>query len=136
MSQTKKQKEWYLKNRESVLLKHKERYRKNPRKILDINKKWNEKNKEKISRYQANWALIKRYNITTEILEDMLKAQNNKCAICGNVFKNRRDTHIDHNHNTKKVRGLLCQKCNQAIGLVNENTVLLKSAISYLEKHL
>jgi len=49
-----------------------------------------------------------------------------------NMLKN---IHVDHNHTTGIVRGILCSKCNQGIGLFMENKNILKSAIEYLEKH-
>jgi protein-arginine kinase activator protein McsA len=62
----------------------------------------------------------------------MFDAQNGQCAICKKV--QARTLHVDHCHNSSKVRGLLCQKCNMAIGLFNDNSDLLKKAIKYLSK--
>jgi hypothetical protein len=67
-------------------------------------------------------------------LEQMVIAQDNRCAICKNVFKNRKDTQIDHNHTTGKVRALLCIKCNMALGLLEENIIILDSMNLYLKK--
>lgn len=75
------------------------------------------------------------YKIDENIYKNMLIQQNNKCAICKNEFKSSRTTHIDHNHNTGKVRELLCSKCNHLLGLSDENIDRLKSAITYLERH-
>jgi hypothetical protein len=61
----------------------------------------------------------------------MLDSQNNKCAICAREFV--RTPHIDHNHTTEVVRGLLCYSCNGAIGQFHENVNTLKAAIKYLE---
>ena len=70
----------------------------------------------------------------------MLKKQNYKCAICHNEFKiftdsHIKDIHIDHNHITNKVRGLLCIKCNSGIGYLNDDINLLKEAIKYLKRN-
>jgi hypothetical protein len=80
----------------------------------------------------------KRYGITIEQYEKMLKAQNGVCAICGenNNHKTQRHLHIDHNHQTGKVRGLLCIRCNTIIGNSKENTEILKKAIEYIYRHL
>lgn len=58
-----------------------------------------------------------------------------KCEICGDKGKKRNGIVLDHNHKTKKFRGWLCSNCNTAIGLVQENTNILKSIISYLNEN-
>lgn len=42
--------------------------------------------------------------------------------------------HVDHCHQTGKIRGLLCQKCNMALGLLNDSVEILETAIRYLKK--
>lgn len=71
----------------------------------------------------------------------MLEEQNNSCAICLEelVTDLSRDnyTHkavIDHCHNTNKVRGILCARCNQALGLFRDNPNIIRNAIKYLIK--
>jgi len=77
------------------------------------------------------------YGITAEEYYDLLQRQNYKCAICestdvnnGRVSSNK--MFIDHCHTSGEVRGLLCSKCNQALGLFNDDTSLLQRAIEYL----
>jgi len=66
----------------------------------------------------------------------MFKKQKGKCAICRNLQgKNKRRMDIDHDHKTGKIRELLCNSCNKAIGYFKENTTVLESAIIYLKKH-
>jgi len=75
------------------------------------------------------------YGITLEQYNTMLKAQNYKCAICGNEDEvEGRKLAIDHCHTTGKVRGLLCGKCNRGLGLFYDNQELLSNAIKYLTK--
>lgn len=78
----------------------------------------------------------KRYGITYEEYEKLLKEQNNKCAICGSEdaqsIRTSGKLFIDHCHTTNRVRGLLCSKCNYALGQFNDNVSLLQSAINYL----
>jgi|SRR5215469_9672883 len=52
--------------------------------------------------------------VTEEEYERLLKEQDGGCAICGNPPKSRR-LHVDHNHRTGKVRGLLCFRCNRQL---------------------
>ena len=76
------------------------------------------------------------YGITHNEYLKMVKAQNNLCAICGceppNNHKKR--LNIDNCHTTEKVRGLLCDACNRAIGLMKDNPDLLNKAINYLAR--
>jgi hypothetical protein len=64
----------------------------------------------------------------------MLEAQNMSCAICGTDDTGRRKAfHVDHCHDTGKVRGLLCGNCNSGIGNLRDDVGLLRRAIDYLE---
>ena len=53
------------------------------------------------------------------------------CDICGTSVEGKKK-HVDHNHKTGQVRGILCDKCNLGIGLFNENPEILINATSYL----
>lgn len=71
----------------------------------------------------------------------MFDEQDGKCAICrressGLLYGKPRVLSVDHSHKPDgKVRGLLCHKCNMAIGLLQDNPELLRAAATYLEKH-
>lgn len=60
----------------------------------------------------------------------MLEACDFKCEICS---KQLDVPYVDHCHTTKKVRGILCNKCNFGIGHFDDNPALLESAIRYLK---
>ncbi len=76
------------------------------------------------------------YKITEEQYQDMLLLQNNSCAICGaHTAGGKGSWHVDHNHTTNKVRGLLCHKCNTGLGLFSDNPDLLTKAREYLLEH-
>lgn len=62
----------------------------------------------------------------------MLKKQGGGCAICG-IKPNKKPLSVDHCHKTGKVRGLLCQKHNIAIGLFDEDLLLFDRAKQYLK---
>lgn len=84
---------------------------------------------------KAKWSRIyKEYSITKEHFLNMLHNQNHKCTICDSTLNNK-NTHIDHCHKTNKVRSLLCNRCNQAIGLFDEDLTKLQSAITYLQRN-
>lgn len=103
-------------------------------------KKYYIDNPEKYKITNRKKYLKKQYGLTIEDVDIMLKNQNYKCAICGreillhgsSVDKNK-IAHVDHNHETGKVRGLLCNDCNRGIGLLKDNPLFLVNAIKYLE---
>jgi len=83
---------------------------------------------------RENRRLKKLYGITLEEYYKILEEQNHKCLICGsNENSGWGKFHVDHNHKTNKIRGLLCSNCNTAIGLVKENPFVLLKMIKYLK---
>lgn len=79
--------------------------------------------------------LIKEYGLTFEGRDNIVKSQGNSCAICGNEFEDERYMHVDHCHSTGKVRGVLCSRCNQAIGLLQDDPVIIRAAKDYVVRH-
>lgn len=80
-------------------------------------------------------ALLRRYGITLERFDEMYRAQGGRCAVCGGSDSgdSRFDTlHVDHDHETGAVRGLLCGRCNRAIGMMKDDPDRLLAAASYL----
>jgi Recombination endonuclease VII len=84
--------------------------------------------------------LKRKYGITEEQHTEMYESQNGQCAICSNLMvqintKQRSNSCVvDHNHQTGKVRSLLCGKCNRMLGQANDNPTILQSAIEYLKR--
>lgn len=74
---------------------------------------------------------LKRYGLTVEQFDAMLLAQGNVCGICRQP-KDERQWHIDHDHETQEVRGILCSNCNTALGLFKDDPARLAQAIEYL----
>lgn len=75
---------------------------------------------------------IKRiYNITKEEYEEMYISQDFKCKICKEPFSSTKSTHLDHNHETGKVRGLICTGCNTKVGCIE--SPLYEEVLKYLE---
>jgi hypothetical protein len=72
-----------------------------------------------------------RYGITAEMYAAMLAAQQGQCAICKSIPDGL--LHVDHCHETERVRGLLCGNCNRALGLFKDNIKSLEEAITYLK---
>ena len=90
---------------------------------------------EKHKRRYKSYRLKNHFGITLEQKEAMINAQQGKCAICGNGFRFERDCHVDHNHSTNKIRGILCQNCNRGLGMFKDNKFILSNAVSYLERY-
>ena len=105
-------------------------------------KQWDAKNKER--RYVgARKAQLKHaYGITMERFDELKAKQDNKCAICnhpqfpirGNRFARKKVMNLDIDHNPQNgvVRGLLCRRCNTALGLFRESPAILLTAYNYV----
>jgi len=104
-----------------------------------------ERNKEHYTEYQRsyrathkgqtkNYNLQHDYGISVEDYDVLLKTQFGKCAICGAVESTHRykSLNVDHDHNSNKVRGLLCHKCNIRLGSFENNLDWLRAALDYL----
>ena len=74
------------------------------------------------------------YNITDDEYDQLLKKQNGACAICRKACERYKYLSVDHCHKTKRVRGLLCNKCNIGLGQFQDNVDTLKEAIKYLNE--
>jgi NMD protein affecting ribosome stability and mRNA decay len=71
------------------------------------------------------------YGLTRTAYENLVAKHKGRCAICNRARK----LHIDHNHKTGNVRGLLCADCNRGLGMFFESITGLKNAIKYLKHH-
>jgi len=88
-------------------------------------------NKKKCAKYHKEVYRFAKYNITKEDYDKMLKDQDSKCLGCEIELLN---PNIDHCHKTGEVRGILCPKCNRALGLLYDNVDTLRNLIKYLVK--
>lgn len=119
-------KDYYLRNKETILAKRTV-YRNKNREI--INKK------KRGAQPEKRWAeFIKgRYGITSEQYHEILASQGGGCAICGTtVCQTGRRLCVDHDHQTGKVRGILCTACNAVLGYSSDTPDILRRAIAYL----
>ena len=72
---------------------------------------------------------------------ELLEEQRNGCAVCGFRESSKkmqgliRSLCVDHCHSTGKIRGLLCGKCNRALGLAGDSIERLEAMIAYLKRH-
>ena len=88
--------------------------------------------------YIRKFRLKTQYGLSLEQYQAMLTSQDDCCAICKTTVPGGRYSKyfaVDHDHKTKKVRELLCGRCNTVLGHANDNQQLLQQMIEYLEKH-
>lgn len=106
-------------------------YERNKEASKNRNKEWHENNKEK----RKNDKLFSRYGITLEEYNMKFSEQNGCCAICRkHQTEIIKTLCVDHNHETGKVRALLCDDCNKGLGHFKDNPELLEFASQYLKE--
>jgi hypothetical protein len=94
---------------------------------------WWLNNKERAQANKRRLELRKRYGITPEMYDQILAQQGGGCAVCG-AARDGDELPVDHDHVTGAVRGILCHRCNLAIGSLGDDIDLLKKAIYYLQR--
>lgn len=93
-------------------------------------KAWKKKNPEAMFKYG-----LKKYGLTPERFQEILKKQNGCCAICKQPPRSGRRLFVDHHHASNAFRALLCVSCNAGLGNFKENPRLFMAAIDYLVAH-
>jgi hypothetical protein len=119
------------------------KYRANPRPAIDRATRWQRANPERHQAKQRAYVesgkkkvadrkshLKRSYGLTLEAFHSLLASQGGGCAICGRTDADN----VDHDHETGRVRGILCFKCNVAIGLLDEDWSRANSAGLYLDR--
>jgi hypothetical protein len=71
---------------------------------------------------------VAKYGLSAAEVEAMREAQGGVCAIC----RTAPAVHVDHDHATGKVRGMLCFNCNAALGHFRDDPILFRRAVRYL----
>lgn len=109
---------------------------------LEYQRGWRARNREKLRQQSRDWYArnaeqerlrdrFKKYGVTPDQFLAMREEQNGICAIC----RLAPTTDLDHDHKTKQVRSLLCNKCNVGLGSFNDEPDLLEAAAAYLRMH-
>lgn len=120
------------------------RYAADPEKYKARSRKYKNENKRKVNaRLRAARALnrgprraaalLKLYGLTDTELQVIVLRSEGRCNLCEQCFSSSGNTHIDHCHETGRVRGLLCQRCNTALGTLGDTPDALRHAITYME---
>lgn len=87
-----------------------------------------------------DYKMRSKYGIDCKVFDDMMVAQGNLCAICRNpeISKFRgtlRRLNVDHDHDTLKARGLLCNRCNHALDRFDHKPGMLEAFGRYLDQY-
>ncbi len=123
------QKDYYKKNKQKLLAYRKDFYENNKQTVIQRSKEWAEKNPEQ---RKSNY-LRSTYGITVEDYNLLYAKQKGCCAGCNrHQSELNKSLGVDHCHTTGIVRGLLCNKCNLAVGYVNDSIQILENLIKYL----
>ncbi len=137
-------KEYYEKNKEKFKESHK-KFAKKYYKRLEVKeriKKYYKKPKvkERIQKYNSKHKIKRKYdqlrinyNLNIQQYNKMVHKQKGICPICKKDYGDKLG--VDHNHETKEIRGLLCRRCNLLLGQSDEDINLLKNMIKYIKKY-
>lgn len=92
----------------------------------------------KCSECERNRHLMKMFGITRQQYDELLASQDGCCAIChtdnpSGIDPRRKMFCVDHDHETGKIRGLLCINCNRALGLLGDNEEVVARALRYMQ---
>lgn len=93
---------------------------------------WMKDNPERARHHGARY----RSGMSLETIAAMYATQGGLCAICRAVEPVGKRTHLDHNHRTMRIRGLLCQNCNMALGMLHDDLDVVRAMVAYLEADL
>lgn len=97
-------------------------------------RRWRDNNPEAFTTHSREatrkWRLKHKYRLTEEDHAALVERHQGRCAICGA----EKPLHIDHDHATGIVRGLLCEHCNRGLGMFQDTPRLLESAAAYIRR--
>ncbi len=97
---------------------------------------WSKAHPERSAALKKRAVMLRKYGITPGDAEKMLADQGGVCAICLQPPSDPRGykMHVDHDHATGAVRGILCYSCNSGLGQFKDNVIRMEAAIEYLKR--
>lgn len=108
----------------------KQKYEDRAEYLRNYMREYQRKNKDTLNPYKR----ARRYGLTVDEMNELLEQAGDSCQICHSQFGEvTTGKCIDHCHDTGKVRGIICNKCNVAIGLLGNNVEVVKGLLGYLE---
>ena len=124
-----RRKAWYAENREREIARVRQWAAEHPEQYLANQERYKASGAKAKSNRRSH--LKRKYGLTEEHYQVMLAAQGGLCAIC----RSRPAAHVDHDHESGRIRALLCFNCNGALGHMLDNPGWLMAAMDYLEQH-
>ena len=100
---------------------------------LTYRQRWGKAHPGYAAKHSAKWRRVNVYKLSSEKYQELVATANGHCMLCG--VKQDDILNIDHNHETGKVRGLVCRGCNVGLGGFKDDPKLLIKAIQYLVSH-
>ena len=105
--------------------------------VTELSKGWKKSNPDKVKQSGRRTKLKKLYGLSPETLSEIWIAQNKSCKICKrplslSATEKSSKPHVDHDHVSGVVRGLLCLTCNTGLGMFGDSAGLLEAAKQYL----
>jgi len=132
------QKRKYKRHRKKYLMAMRKNYYRNRKTMIKRVRSWKDaqfkSNPRKVLRLRREYHLKGKYGMTLGQYKALLKRQGGQCKICEKTKPGgfARRWHIDHDHKTGAIRGLLCARCNMALGLFGDDIFILQKAVQYL----
>jgi hypothetical protein len=123
-------KQWYLRNRDHAIAQVKAWQQANPERVKATRKAA----RPRRAPIDRDARLRRVFGLCAEEYEAMLAKQGGRCALCKRIPRKGRSLHVDHNHTTGVVRGLLCFRCNAGMGQFQEDIFRFADAIVYLAR--
>ena len=121
-------KRWYRDNRARAIAYVRAWQQANPDRV----RAWRVRNRDRRNEQMREIHLRNKFGLTVDEYSRILQAQGGVCALCEGAPTPRISLHVDHDHGTGEIRGLLCVRCNNALGLFREDPDLLKRAARYV----
>ena len=119
--------DYYATHRTKVLAEKKAQHAADPNARVAYHKAYNEAH-----RNERRAKLLECCGLTHKAFLTLLESQGSVCAICGTSEWGKRGPFVDHDHVTGRVRGILCYRCNSALGYVNDNPNIIRAMGDYL----
>lgn len=127
---------WLRKNNPEYSERQRENSRKWRKKFADkkraSDRNWRAKKDPEYLKLSSRLGILNNYGLTMDDYNEMMKDQNNVCAICGKPPKKDKNLSIDHDHETGLIRGLLCFRCNFGLSYFGEDLDTIEKAFIYL----
>lgn len=108
------------------------RERRSPEEIRETNRVARERAKADGSR--RGWIIKSKYGLLPAEFDRLMEEQGGVCAICEKPPAQGKHLYVDHDHVTRGVRGLLCQKCNTGIGMFGDDAEVMRRAVGYIDE--